>query len=388
MLSPSPGMQQPRKRRRRAASAEQHEKQLREDLEAEAAKKPALPTRRSGTRRVVKAEDAGPAQASVRTVRKELVIAARSCRAALRATQKLRNLSTVPLQLSKVMATALGHAVKAIDAASGHAAKAFADVKADGKRPASSRPASRRSAKRGSARADQLAHEILQEAAASGRKLSDRDVERVLESWEFRKNTSRINVMPAGQDFVLSEMLGLVCIRMYQRLVVASKSRAFPDVTRLLVRFLEDNPPQGLPPGVKFPFTTICVNRDYAARRHRDTRNSGVSVIRAFGSFTGGRLRYWPSDPGPKTLPNVGDLKDSEAVQLNVCGSSVVVDSTKAHEVEPFQGSRFSLVYFTIPSMEPSKAELRKTVQDELGLTIFSAEESQEIWHQMAGDKL
>lgn len=362
-------------------------------MEAEAAKNPALPTRRSGTRRVVKAEDAAPAQASVRTVRKELVIAARSCRAALRATQKLRTLSTVPLQLSKVMATALGHAVKAIDAASGHAAKAFADVKADGKRPASSRPAasrpaSRRLANRGCARADQLAHEILQEAAASGRKLSDRDVERVLESWEFRKNTSRTNVMPAGQDFVLSEMLGLVCIRMYQRLVVASKSRAFPDVTRLLVRFLEDNPPQDLPPGVKFPFTTICVNRDYAARRHRDTRNAGVSVIRAFGSFTGGRLRYWPNDPGPKTLPDVGDLKDSEAVQLNVCGSSVVVNSTKAHEVEPFQGSRFSLVYFTIPSMEPSKAELRKTVQDELGLTIFSAEESQEIWHQMAGGKL
>ena len=39
-----------------------------------------------------------------------------------------------------------------------------------------------------------------------------------------------------------------------------------------------------------FPFTSISLNYNYAARLHRDGNNAGVSFTRSFGNFTGGEL--------------------------------------------------------------------------------------------------
>jgi len=72
---------------------------------------------------------------------------------------------------------------------------------------------------------------------------------------------------------------------------------------------------------MKFPFTTVCINRDYAAKRHRDANNMGVSVVRAFGDFAGGRLRYFPDD---NCVGCVEDLDKSKSVVLDVKHRSVV----------------------------------------------------------------
>merc|ERR1719343_266153 len=122
-------------------------------------------------------------------------------------------------------------------------------------------------------------------------------------------------------------------------------------VTKLLCQYVYDNPPPGLQKGDRFPFTTICINKDYAAKRHRDNNNCGLSIVRALGNFKGGRLKYWPDDPGSKGI-DVSELAESDAVTLDVRGRSVALDSTKAHEVEAFEGRRYSLVYFTIPWIE------------------------------------
>ena len=44
------------------------------------------------------------------------------------------------------------------------------------------------------------------------------------------------------------------------------------------------------------------MNFAYAARRHRDSYKVGPSVVKAFGSFTGGELLYWPEDNGNKSV--------------------------------------------------------------------------------------
>lgn len=217
-------------------------------------------------------------------------------------------------------------------------------------------------------------------AARTGRRIRDTDVTFVLDAWKFRRNDKRINVIPDGEGFVSSEMLGLVSIRAYRKLVVARQSTKFPNVTKLLCQYLYDNPPPGLPRGTQFPFTTVCINKDYAAKRHRDNNNCGLSIVRALGNFKGGRLKYWPEDPGPRMAPDVNKLDNDAALVLDVRGRSVALDSTKAHEVEPFQGRRYSLVYFTIPWVDQTSQDIKATLKKTYNLEIKPHTASEETW--------
>mmetsp|Transcript_30738 Transcript_30738/g.60422 ORF Transcript_30738/g.60422 Transcript_30738/m.60422 type:complete len:571 (+) Transcript_30738:51-1763(+) len=226
--------------------------------------------------------------------------------------------------------------------------------------------------------AEQRAEQIL----AQGTRIRDKDVENVLETWVFRRNKKRVNVMPDGKSFVNSEMLGLTRIRAYQKFVVASQTRKFPLVTKLLCQFLDDNPPKGLERGTRFPFSTICINKDYAAKRHRDNNNMGVSVVRGLGTYTGGHLRYWPQDPGPKTMPDVLGLELNDAVLLDTKRRSICLDSTKAHEVLPFEGKRYSLVYFTIPGYERSDKPVREFLAERCGLNCVDRKASEPVWER------
>mmetsp|Transcript_107185 Transcript_107185/g.212772 ORF Transcript_107185/g.212772 Transcript_107185/m.212772 type:complete len:480 (-) Transcript_107185:220-1659(-) len=226
---------------------------------------------------------------------------------------------------------------------------------------------------------------VLEQSASLGRKITDTDMAGVLDAWSFRENKARTNVMPRGKSFVHSEMLGLVRIRAFSKYVVAKSTHKFPLVTRLLCRFLEDNPPKGLNHRMRFPYTTVCINRDYAAKRHRDRNNMGMSVVRAFGNFTGGRLRYWPDDPGASMAPDPETLDAKSGVPLIVKGRSVVVDSTKAHEVEAFQGRRYSLVYFTIPNYQKCSQEAKEWLSKECEVPLpKNPEKDQETWRQAA----
>lgn len=228
---------------------------------------------------------------------------------------------------------------------------------------------------------------ILEQHARLGRKITDTDMVGVLDAWSFRENKARTNVIPQGTKFVHSEMLGLVRIRAFSKYVVAKPTHRFPLVTRLLCRFLEDNPPAGLNHRMRFPFSTICINRNYAAKRHRDRNNMGMSIVRAFGNFTGGRLRYWPEDPGASMAPDPETLDAKNGVPLIVKGRSVVVDSTKAHEVEPFSGNRYSLVYFTIPNFQRCSQEAKDFLCTECEVPLpKNPVEDQETWrHASAG---
>lgn len=196
-------------------------------------------------------------------------------------------------------------------------------------------------------KAEGLAETLLARADA-GHRIQPDDMLDLLRLWKFKRNTKRANVMQAGQEFVHSEMLGVVRTRMYCKYLVTSMSRSFPAFTRALNHYLMQNVNTVLPAGESFKFTTMCINKGYAARRHRDTNNAGICLLTAIGNFTGGNVLYWDRDPGPREVPDVETLRLEDAKRLNIHNHFCLLDGRKAHEVEPFEGERYSLIYFTV----------------------------------------
>jgi len=77
-----------------------------------------------------------------------------------------------------------------------------------------------------------------------------------------------------------------------------------------------------------FQYTTIQVNKNTQCKPHIDTNNVGDSYIIALGNFTGGDLVI-------------------ESKKFNIRNRFKRFDGHLAHWVEPFEGDRYSLVFFT-----------------------------------------
>merc|ERR1719356_882188 len=106
--------------------------------------------------------------------------------------------------------------------------------------------------------ANKKAKKVLDECIASpARKVLDEDVVTVLRAWPFKKNTTRLNVMRDGRTWVHSDTVGIIPTR-DGRLLVTPPTSDYPDVMRLLNRYLRDNSPSDLK---NFPFTSININK-------------------------------------------------------------------------------------------------------------------------------
>jgi len=146
--------------------------------------------------------------------------------------------------------------------------------------------------------------------------------------------------MQPGKTWVFSDTLGLLRDRTGD-VHLTAPTRRYPQVSELLARWLMDRLPEETK---NFKFTSMNVNCNYAAAMHRDNGNFGPSFIKAFGDFSGGHLRYWPEDTG-------GDLKllpQNERVSFDLKRQLALFNGNCAHEVTPFRGSRYSIVYFTV----------------------------------------
>ena len=106
--------------------------------------------------------------------------------------------------------------------------------------------------------AARLAEELLQKSY-----ISDADILAVLELWYFKQSSKRINVLPAGANFIHSDTLGLVRTRT-GTVVTTRVTVKYSHVFHLLATWLKDNLPKDFKS--KFPFTSIAVNYAYAAR--------------------------------------------------------------------------------------------------------------------------
>lgn len=163
----------------------------------------------------------------------------------------------------------------------------------------------------------------------------------MLRLWRFRPNKMRENVRREGTPFVYSETLGLVQ-SFTQQWYLSQRSRRHPAVLKLLCRWLRSHIS---PQAKEFAFTSVTINAAYSAKRHRDAGNVGPSIVKAFGEFSGGELMYWPGDRPEKRL-KLEELSARDLVTLDVKENLVLFDGNRAHEVCPFDGERYSVVFF------------------------------------------
>jgi len=85
---------------------------------------------------------------------------------------------------------------------------------------------------------------------------------------------------------------------------------------------------------VGIPYTSITVNQNYLSTKHRDKNNQGDSLLVAFGNYSGGGLKIWEG-----SREGIHDIKNKP----------IVDDFSKIfHSVEPFEGERYSLVFYTL----------------------------------------
>ena len=90
---------------------------------------------------------------------------------------------------------------------------------------------------------------------------------------------------------------------------------------------------------VKIPYTSITLNDNYKALKHRDKGNVGESFLVAFGDYQGGALKLWEGE-----REGLIDIK---------CKPIVLDFSKTYHSVEEFTGNRYSLVYYTLKARFP-----------------------------------
>eukprot|EP00401_Gymnodinium_catenatum_P013955 CAMPEP_0117486672 /NCGR_PEP_ID=MMETSP0784-20121206/15598_1 /TAXON_ID=39447 /ORGANISM="" /LENGTH=498 /DNA_ID=CAMNT_0005281291 /DNA_START=67 /DNA_END=1561 /DNA_ORIENTATION=- len=216
-----------------------------------------------------------------------------------------------------------------------------------------------------------VAEAIAMQKLQSKRKITDSDVHEVLEHWGFSENIARINVMPEGQKYVYSDTMGAIRARSFG-FGSTPPTKRYPGVPKLLCQWLADNRPKI---AAKFYCTAINLNANYAGRRHRDQNNEGPSVIRAFGKFKGGKLRYFPRDTQRNPRPPLETLNVKDSVLFDLSRHTVVFNGNSAHEVEPFTGERYSVVFFTAKGYGKGKPQDVQFLKKDCGFPFPTAAE-------------
>ncbi len=85
-----------------------------------------------------------------------------------------------------------------------------------------------------------------------------------------------------------------------------------------------------------FFYTQVQINKNFQAPKHKDSTNVGDSVLCAFGKYTGGL-----------TVVNFGHDQYYAPCKLNPRQKPIMFNGSKfEHHVEPFEGTRYSLVFF------------------------------------------
>ena len=140
--------------------------------------------------------------------------------------------------------------------------------------------------------------------------------------------SKRSNVRRAGEG---GEVLGM-CLGMtecwYKGPMPSRHTRERPNLCRLLCAFARRELPG-------FHFTSIQVNKDYAAELHVDKKDAGDSRIIGLGPYLGGQL--WVDDGSNGGKGRVANIKEKW----------LGFDGNLPHKVLPFQGRRYTLVFFS-----------------------------------------
>ena len=206
------------------------------------------------------------------------------------------------------------------------------------------------------------ASEALAKAAIESGNVSLQQVLEVLRQLQVPPNYTRKNVMPAGAQYIQGMLLGLYS---YGGSVgLSAKTKKHQWLTRLLVGAMKAVAPD-------FPFSSIQINYNYASRPHVDKNNLGTSFIVGCGEYTGGEL--WVHDESGEdkcTLENEDVTayyhsgKEFNGKTLQIRDAWTIFDGTKMHYTEPFEGERYSIIYFTSDRYAAAPEKARKGMAD------------------------
>ena len=193
----------------------------------------------------------------------------------------------------------------------------------------------------GQGAADELAREGLAKLK-KGEHPSGKRVHKALRLWGFDRRKFALNVIPEGHEWDRSDTLRIIESRFNDSRIISLPYHGYENFVRLLGSWAHKRTPNG-----QLPFT-IMLFRKYAGRLHRVIGNVGTSVGLAIGPFTGGKRRCEAGDSqkGARSA-HVEAVRDEPGNAFNV-RRGVVFDRNCAHEVEPFRGERYSVIFFTI----------------------------------------
>ena len=85
----------------------------------------------------------------------------------------------------------------------------------------------------------------------------------------------------------------------------------------------------------EFSFSSAAVIKDFAGKPHVDRMNTTHQVALSFGDFTGGRLVVETADP-------------ALLASFDTRGRPTRVDGRRPHWVPPYEGSRFSIILYSV----------------------------------------
>jgi hypothetical protein len=107
-----------------------------------------------------------------------------------------------------------------------------------------------------------------------------------------------------------------------------ASNKRHPELLKALVAFGNQVVPKG------FEYNGITLNEGVKAKKHKDSKNVGVSYIIGIGDFTGGNIKVWnKEDKSPKDF----DL-NGKPVGFN--------GGLLFHQTTPFTGERYTIIYY------------------------------------------
>jgi hypothetical protein len=106
----------------------------------------------------------------------------------------------------------------------------------------------------------------------------------------------------------------------------SKSSKDYPYMMDLLKDFMDSHKPD-------FKFKSVYVNRNTVCKKHLDSANAGESLLVGFGKYTGGQTVLYMSSGKEK--------------KFHIKSSSLLFNGSEIqHKSEPFNGTRYSLVFF------------------------------------------
>ena len=198
-------------------------------------------------------------------------------------------------------------------------------------------------------------------------KPSQADVEACLkllgDSWPTQE---RPNVTPDGKA-VQGMCLGAVFVLGGVGMAVSQVSSAYPNLCKLITGWVKTSLPED------FPFSSLQINYNYAARKHVDGNNIGPSYIRSLGKHTGGEL--WTADAFVEaTDEDTGEkyVKGGGGQQVLSCsGGWKLFNGNAEHYTKPYQGTRISFIAFSHNAYNKLSTRVASKLK-ELGFTAAS----------------